>query len=199
MWPFFQGLGIGAGLIVAIGAQNVFVFSLGVRKQNSYLVPAICSFCDACLICIGVAGVGSVVATSPQLQQFFGWGGAIFLGWYGIRALRAAIVAKPLRVNSNSRPSRWAVAMSTLAVSLLNPHVYLDTLVLLGGSSGRFEESDRLLFGLGACAASVVWFFMLSLSGTLLAPFFQSSRAWRVLDIIVWITMWTLAWQLIPE
>ena len=195
---FIQGIGIGAGLIVAIGAQNVFVFSQGVRREHQWLVALICSACDALLIFLGTAGVGTVVASSQRLQDIAGWGGAIFLGWYGFRALRSAMDATSLKVNDAMRSSRWAVTTATLGVTLLNPHVYLDTLLLLGSASGQFPGNDRYLFALGASSASLVWFHTLSLSGIALAPFFQSTRAWRILDSLVCCTMWTLAFQLIP-
>lgn len=198
MAAFLQGMGIGAGLIVAIGAQNVFVFSQGVRKQHNLLVAAICSLCDSLLIFLGAAGVGSAVAASRQLQDIAGWGGALFLGWYGFRALRAATAAQSLQVSGSVYRSRRAVAAATLAVTLLNPHVYLDTLILLGGSSGQHAGNGRYLFALGASSASLIWFSTLSLCGGYLAPFFQSSRAWRLLDVFVWLTMWTIAFQLIP-
>lgn len=198
MIAFIQGIGIGAGLIVAIGAQNVFVFSQGVRKEHHWLVALICSLCDALLIFLGAAGVGTVVAASQLLQDVAGWGGAIFLGWYGFKALCSAVKVESLRVNNETYSSRWAVVMATLGVTLLNPHVYLDTLLLLGGASGRFPGNDRYLFALGASSASLFWFHTLSLSGTVLAPFFQSPRAWRILDCLVCCTMWTIAVQLIP-
>ena len=198
MVAFWQGMAIGGGLIVAIGAQNVFVFSQGVRRQHRVLVAFICCFCDISLIFLGAAGVGTVVASSPQLRELAGWGGALFLGWYGWCALRSALAADSLKVNDDSFATPRAVILATLAVSLLNPHVYLDTLLLLGGSSGRFEGGERYLFALGAGSASVIWFFTLSLCGTLLAPFFTSRRAWRILDLLVWVTMWSIGLQLIP-
>lgn len=198
MIVFFQGMGIGAGLIIAIGAQNVFVFSQGVRREHNWLVAMICSGCDGVLIFLGAAGVGTAVAASPYLQNLAGWGGAIFLGWYGFRALYSAIKVEALQVVNESYSSKWAVALATLGVTLLNPHVYLDTLLLLGGASGQFQGDGRYLFALGASLSSFIWFHTLSLSGRMLAPFFQSRRAWRILDCCVCVTMWIIAIQLVP-
>lgn len=195
---YLQGLGTGAGLIIAIGAQNGFVLSQGVRKQHNWLVAFICSVSDALLIFLGAAGVGTAVAANPVLREIAGWGGAIFLGYYGCRALRSAITAETLQLVEGEFLSRRAVAISTLAVTLLNPHVYLDTLVLLGSTSGQFAGTGRFMFALGASSASFLWFYSLSLCGELLAPFFQSRKAWRLLDILVCLTMWSMAYQLLP-
>ncbi len=195
---FLQGMGTGAGLIIAIGAQNVFVLSRGVRKQYNWLVALICSLCDALLICLGVAGVGSVVAAHPLLRDLAGWAGALFLAWYGWRALRAAIAVESMEITDESFSSRRAVVAATFAVTLLNPHVYLDTLVLLGGIGGQFTGPGRYLFAFGACSASLIWFYSLSLCGVILAPLFQTKTAWRVLNGSVCLTMWTIAVQLLP-
>jgi L-lysine exporter family protein LysE/ArgO len=198
MIAFLQGMGTGAGLIVAIGAQNVFVLSRGVRKQYNWLVALICSLCDALLICLGVAGVGSVVAAHPLLRDLAGWGGALFLAGYGWRALRAAIAVEAMEITEDCFSSRRAVVAATLAVTLLNPHVYLDTLVLLGGIGGQFSGTGRYHFALGACMASLIWFYTLSLCGVILAPLFQTKTAWRVLNGSVCLIMWTIAVQLLP-
>lgn len=199
MIPFFQGMGTGAGLIIAIGAQNAFVLSQGVRREHNWLVAFICSLCDAVLIFIGAAGVGLAVANNPTLREIAGWGGAIFLFYYGYCSLRAALKAEALDEDlAVDFSSRWAVLAATLAVTLLNPHVYLDTLVLIGSLSGQFDGDGRYLFALGASFASFIWFFSLSLGGALLAPVFRSRVAWRVLDILVCTTMWVIALQIMP-
>lgn len=198
MIAFLQGMGTGAGLIIAIGAQNAFVLSQGVRKQHNWLVALICSFCDALLIFLGAAGVGTAVASSPMLREIAGWGGAMFLGYYGWRALQRARDAGTLQTTETVYTSRLAVISATLAVTLLNPHVYLDTLVLLGGISGQFSGNGRYLFAGGASSASFLWFYGLSLCGVILAPLFKSRVAWRILDGLVCLTMWGIAIQLLP-
>ncbi len=198
MEAFLQGLGIGAGLIIAIGAQNAFVLSQGVKRQYQWLVACICSFCDVVLIFSGAAGTGGIVAANPGLRSAAAWGGAIFLLWYGGRSLLSAIAGNALFTNGGERQSRRNIATATLAVTLLNPHIYLDTLVLLGSCSGRFMGAGRYLFALGACSASVMWFFALSLGGVVLAPLFRNRLAWRLLDTLVCLTMWTIAVRLLP-
>ncbi len=198
MIAYFQGMGTGAGLIIAIGAQNAFVLSQGVRKQHNWLVALVCSLCDSILIFLGAIGVGKAVAESPVLREIAGWGGAAFLVYYGVRSLQAAFSAEELEINCQGYASRKAVLAATLAVTLLNPHVYLDTLVLLGSISGQFSGNGRYFFAFGASSASFIWFFTLSLGGILLAPFFQNKTAWKVLDLLVCATMWVIAVQIVP-
>lgn len=198
MSVFLQGMGTGAGLIVAIGAQNAFVLSQGVRKQHNWVVAFICSLSDAFFIFLGAAGVGTMVAQSPLLCDIAGWGGAIFLGYYGYCSLRSAIAGNRLEVAKDVYSSRWAVIMATLAVTLLNPHMYLDTVVLLGGISGQFGAEGRYVFAAGACLASFIWFYSLSLGGVLLSPILNRRTAWRILDGLVCVTMWVIAFQIAP-
>lgn len=198
MGIFLQGMGTGAGLIVAIGAQNAFVLSQGVRKQHIWVVALICSLCDAFFIFVGAAGIGTMVAQNATLRDLAGWGGALFLIYYGYCSLRSAIAGNRLEAASDVHRSRWAVIMATFAVTLLNPHMYLDTVVLLGGISGQFGTEGRYVFAAGACLASFLWFYSLSLGGVLLAPILNRKTAWRILDGLVCLTMWTIAFQIAP-
>ncbi len=191
--PFIQGFGTGAGLIVAIGAQNAFVLSQAVRKNHHLAVAAVCILCDALLITAGVAGVGTLVAQSPVLGKWTAIGGAAFLFWYGLNALRSAFRGGSLHVGDAAERGLGRTLAATLAVTLLNPHVYLDTTVLLGGVSGQFAGMGRYVFGAGAATASVAWFLSLCLFGRLLAPVFVRPAAWRILDGLVCAVMWSIA------
>jgi len=195
--PFIQGAGVGGGLIVAIGAQNAYVLSQGVRRNHPLLIALVCGFCDALLILLGVSGVGTLVASNPLLGQVAAWGGALFLFWYGMRSLQSALRGGVLKTDQKTTGSFRAVLGTTLAVTLLNPHVYLDTLVLLGGISGQFPADERVLFGAGAMTASFAWFFILSLGAGLLAPLFRRPISWRILDSLVFLTMWSIALSLV--
>ena len=195
---YIQGMGTGAGLIVAIGAQNSFVLSQGVRKNFHWVVALICALCDIVLIFAGAAGLGTVIAENTQLAWYTGWLGVLFLFGYGLRALRSAMVGGALERNQGTQQSLQAVVVTTLAITLCNPHVYLDTVVLLGSISGQFPGQDRYVFALGAATSSLLWFYLLSLGGALLAPLFTKAFAWKILDIVVCLTMWTIAVQLIP-
>jgi L-lysine exporter family protein LysE/ArgO len=195
--PFIQGFGTGGGLIVAIGAQNAFVLSQGVRGNHHVIIAMICIFCDALFITAGVAGFGAAVSTNPTLSQWVAWGGAGFLFFYGWGALRSAIRGGSLDASDRAVRSLRAAILTTLAVTLLNPHFYLDTVVLLGGVSSRFQGESRMLFWAGAVSASTLWFIALSLGGRMLAPFFTRQISWRILDSLVCFTMWTIAVSLL--
>lgn len=197
MTSFIQGFGMGGGLIVAIGAQNAFVLTQGVRRNHHLAVAALCILCDGILIALGVSGTGAVVASNPTLGAIAAWGGAVFLAWYGCMALRSMLRGGCLETRCEEATTLKKVLLLTLAVTLLNPHVYLDTVVLMGSVSGQYMVPERYVFGLGAFAASTVWFLVLSLGGQLLAPLFQRDLTWRILDGAVCLTMWTIAATLI--
>lgn len=196
---FLKGFGFGGGLIVAIGAQNAFVLSNGIKKNHSLAIALVCSLCDAVLITVGIAGVGAAVATSPALAQTALWGGAAFLIYYGFLAFKSAMAGGQLDAGDETGGSLMTVLMATLAVTLLNPHVYLDTIVLMGSISSQFAGNGRLFFGAGAITASFIWFFSLSLGGKMLAPMFQKPGSWRILDTLVGITMWAIAASLVMK
>ncbi len=194
---FAQGFGMGGGLIVAIGAQNAYVLSQAVRKNYILIIPLICIVCDAVLIAVGVSGVGTMVAESPRLAGLATWGGAAFLFWYGARALKSALQGGSLEADRAAAPTLKAAVLATLAVTLLNPHVYLDTIILLGSVSGQYSKTGRIVFGVGAISASILWFFFLSFGGRMLAPLFRRPFAWRVLDGLVCTVMWSIALSLV--
>lgn len=197
--PYLQGLGMGASLIVAIGAQNAFVLSQSIRRNHHKSVAGICILCDCLLITIGVLGVGAMFATNPLLRDVATWGGAAFLLWFGFSSFRSALRGGSLHTDEGrTLPLRAAVA-GAFAVSLLNPHAYLDTVVLLGGISTTFAGEGRYLFGAGALTASVLWFCVLSLGGRALAPVFRKPSAWRVLDGLVCAMVWTIAIGLVRQ
>lgn len=194
---FLKGFGVGGGLIVAIGAQNAFVLSQGARKNYYLAIPLICSVCDAVLITVGIMGVGRAVAANALLTRAASAGGAAFLFWYGLRSFRSAIEGGSLDSDGKAAGSFKAVVLTTLAVTLLNPHVYLDTIILMGSISSRFSEPIRIFFGAGAVTASVVWFFSLSIGGRMLAPVFKQPVSWKILDSVVGIVMWSIAASLV--
>lgn len=191
---YVQGFALSAGLIVAIGAQNVFVLTQGARGHRPWLVAGACTACDAVLIAAGVGGVGALAAGSPGISGLLALGGALFLLAYGLRAFQSAAKGESLGLSDElPQPSVRVILLSALGVSLLNPHALLDTVVLIGGLSSRLDANGRLWFGLGAVTASACWFFSLSLGGRLLAPVLRRPGAWRVLDVLVGLTMWILA------
>lgn len=190
---FLKGFGAGSGLIIAIGAQNAFVLSHGVKKNHYIIIPLICAVCDALLIILGITGMGTLIASSKSLSLIAGIGGAGFLFIYGIGSFRSAIKGGGLSVNQKAESSLKAAVLTTLAVTLLNPHVYLDTVILLGSISSQFKQPGHIFFGAGAVTASFIWFFSLSIGGKMLAPLFIKESSWRILDTLVGITMWVIA------
>lgn len=194
---FLKGFGTGSGLIIAIGAQNAFVLSQGVKKKHYIIIPLICAVCDALLIGLGVTGVGTLIAASKPLSMAAGIGGALFLFFYGLGSFKSAIKGGSLETDDALLTSLKTAVLTTLAVTLLNPHVYIDTIILLGSIAGQFHPPGHLYFGLGAMVASFVWFFSLSLGGKLLAPLFKRQISWRILDSLVGCTMWMIAVSII--
>ncbi len=194
---FLKGLGLGASLIVAIGSQNAFLLKQGLQRQFVLMCACICISCDVMLIGLGVAGMGGLIAGWPDLLLLIKIGGALFLFWYGLRAARAAWRPAALTVTAGAAPAtRMAVAGMALAFSLLNPHVYLDTVVLLGSIGGQQPPGARATFAAGAMLASALWFFSLGYGARLLAPLFARPMAWRVLDGFIALVMWSIALSL---
>ncbi len=192
-----EGLLLGAGLIVAIGAQNAHVLRQGLARRHVALVVALCTLSDMSLIAAGVAGLGGLVAAHPDLILAISLGGALFLIVYALRALRAALDPGRLDAGGGAEAGAARASAVTLALTWLNPHVYLDTVVLLGGLSSRFPPPERLDFALGAMAASLLWFVALGYGARLLAPLFARPMAWRILDLTVAAVMAWLAAKLL--
>lgn len=192
---YLAGLGTGASLIMAIGAQNAFVLRQGLARRHVGLVVAICALADAALILVGVAGMGLVVQRHAGLLQWLRYIGAIFLLGYGaLAAWRAWRGSSGLQPNgADAGGSRWRVVLGCLGFTLLNPHVYLDTVVLLGSVSTHYAGSARWCFAAGAASASALWFAALGYGARLLLPWFRSAFAWRLLDAFVALLMGVLA------
>jgi len=184
---------MGTGLIVAIGAQNAFVLTQAVKRNHAMPVAALCATLDALLIAAGVLGIGTLVASNAILQTAASLGGAAFLLWFGARSLADAFKNHSLEANKSTRQALGPTLSATLAVSLLNPHVYLDTVIMLGAVSGNFPGTGRYWFGLGAAMASMLWFFSLSLAGQGMAPLFKKPLAWRILHLCVCLMVWRVA------
>lgn len=180
------GFVAGAGLIIAIGAQNAFVLRQGLQRRHVGLVVAVCLLGDIALIVAGVAGIGALVNEWPALLQALRFGGAAFLGLYGLMAAQRAWRGRSALAPTGADASDWCRALlACLAFTFLNPHVYLDTMVLLGSLSTRYPDAARWAFAAGACTASLLWFTSLGYGARLLLPVFRSPRAWRVLDALM--------------
>ncbi|UZS66801.1 LysE/ArgO family amino acid transporter [Pseudomonas syringae] len=197
MWQsYLNGLLIAAGLIMAIGTQNAFVLAQGLRREHHVAVAMLCIVCDAILVAAGVFGLANVLAQNPTLLALARWGGVIFLSWYGLQALRRACSRQSLEHSAAvGRKSLRTVLLSALAVTLLNPHVYLDT-VLLIGSLGA-QQGVPGAYVAGAASASLLWFSSLALGAAWLAPWLARPATWRMLDLMIAVMMFSVAFQLI--
>ncbi|MFY0681245.1 MAG: amino acid transporter [Thalassovita sp.] len=196
MQAVFAGFGLGFSLILAIGAQNAFVLRQGILREHIVAVVAVCALSDAVLIIAGVAGFGVLVSHVPWLEMGMRLGGAAFLFFYGFRAFRAAwLGGQALQQGERSSQSLGAVVATCLLLTWANPHVYLDTVVLLGSISAQYD--NRVGFGFGAAMSSLIFFCMLGFGARFLAPFFAEPRSWQVLDALVGLVMWAIAISLL--
>jgi len=190
------GFFLGLSLILAIGAQNAFVLRQGLRQAHVFAVCLACALSDALLIIAGVAGFGALAEAAPWFETVMRYGGAAFLLWYGWRSAKAAWQGGQALDAGNAQSAGLRPTLLTaLALTWLNPHVYLDTVVLLGSISAQYD--NRVAFGTGAVMASFSFFFALGYGARLLAPLFARPRAWQVLDAGVAIVMWGIALKLI--
>ena len=199
VWPVFtQGLALSLGLIVAIGAQNAFVLRQGLRREHVGAVVLFCSLVDALLIGAGVLGMAQALGDRPGLARGLAAVGAVFLAVYGWRALRRARDVQQLQAQSGGEAIGLAAALAQAAAfTLLNPHVYLDTVLLVGSIGAQQAPMLQPWFIGGASAASLLWFGSLGFGARWLAPWFAKPRAWQVLEALIGVTMWVLsAWML---
>ena len=191
---FMQGLALSLGLIVAIGAQNAFVLRQGLRREQIGSIVMFCAVADATLITAGVLGMAQIMGDRPWLANGLALAGTVFLICYGWRALQRARLGGSLQAAGNGQPlSRRAALLQAAAFTLLNPHVYLDTVLLIGSIGAQQPPLLRECFILGAASASLCWFGLLGYSARWLAPWFARPRAWQMLDGLIGITMWALA------
>lgn len=195
--PLLAGFGLGLSLIVAIGAQNAFVLRQGLRREHVLWIVAICALSDAVLIGLGIWGLGAIIESADTLLTVVRLGGAAFLIWYGVRSAIRAGKPGTLETESTGASTSLRTALATaLALTWLNPHVYLDTVVLLGSIGATYGDS-RWVFGLGAAVGSVVWFTALGFGSRLLRPLFAKPLAWRFLDAAIALVMFAIAGSLL--
>ena len=185
-----------ASLIVAIGAQNAYVLRSGLSRRHVGMVVAVCALSDAVLVVAGVLGIGSLVTAHPGVLTWVRWVGAAYLVGYGVRCLWSARSPKVLEADGTG-PSRSGVLATVLALTWLNPHVYLDTVLLVGSVANQHGPTGRWWFTLGAVTASVLWFTGLGYGARLLAPLFARPATWRVLDVAIALVMFAVAASLV--
>ncbi len=197
MFPsMIAGFALGFSLILAIGAQNAFVLRQGLRREHVFPLCLTCAVSDAILIAAGVAGFGTLAQAAPWFETVMRYGGAVFLTWYALRSFRSAWQGgAAMETGNGQRTSLRAALLTVLAFTWLNPHVYLDTVVLIGSISAQY--ADRLAFAIGAMTSSFVFFFTLGYGARILSPIFARPRAWQVLDVLIGVVMLAIALKLV--
>lgn len=195
---FFTGMMMSLSLIVAIGAQNAFVLRQGLRGEHVLAVCLACAISDAILITVGVTSFRTVSEWLPWLEPVMRYGGAAFLTWYGVKSLMSALRSKEALAADSSLPKTdlFRTLLACLALTWLNPHVYLDTVVLLGTISTQFTGSQGS-FAVGAVLGSFVFFFALGYGAIKLRPVFERPTAWRILETLIALVMWIIAFKLL--
>lgn len=197
METYLAGMGVGLSLIVAIGAQNAYVLRQGMRRDRILTVVLICIASDALLITVGTAGLGSLLDGHERVLAVVTWLGAAYLLWFAVRSFKAARSPGALQVDGGET-RRGSVAGTTLAITYLNPHVYLDTVVMLGGIAARYGAA-RWTFATGAFSASLLWFVGLAAGAAALAGPLASSRTWRWIDLSVGVIVLLVAARLVSQ
>lgn len=194
---FLNGMILSFGLIIAIGAQNIFVLSQGLAKNHIFAVCLVCFICDCLLMACGVFGVGEIFGKNKYFAFWLGIGGVLFLLFYALSAFisvfRGSRIAKIQ--NAKSKTLKKTI-FQTLAITLLNPHVYLDTVIIIGSIGAILSVSEKIYFWFGNITASFVWFFALGYASTLLSRFFTNPKAWKIIDFLIGIFMLYMAWIL---
>jgi L-lysine exporter family protein LysE/ArgO len=199
MPTFISGFSLGLSLILAIGAQNAFVLKQGLKKQHVFLVCFICALSDALLIALGVSGFGLIVKQFPSIEMVARYAGALFLSIYALNSFISSFFKNhSLNPSEEASGSALNAALICLAFTWLNPHVYLDTVFLLGAISTKYEAS-KLEFAAGAMTASFIFFFSLGYGAKLLRPLFEKPRAWKILDFLIGIIMLSIAISLLAN
>lgn len=195
---FFTAFVLAAGLIMAIGAQNAHVLRQGIAGHYVGITVALCAFFDTVLMTAGVYGFGWLITQYPSAEIIARLGGAAFLLWYGARCVRSALSpVSEVSVASRVATSLPAAVATVSAFTLLNPHVYLDTVVLVGSIGGQYQGAERTAFAVGAFSASWVWFICLGYGARLIRPWFENPRAWQILDGIIAVVMFAIAFSLL--
>jgi L-lysine exporter family protein LysE/ArgO len=192
VFAFLPGLLTGLSLIVAIGAQNAFVIRQGLTKKHVLLVVAICAISDALLILLGVAGLGALISGLPWLLEIIRWFGVAYLTWFGIRSIRSAFKTQTLDASGAQSSSAKTVVLSVLGFTFLNPHVYLDTVILLGSIGNQFEQ-DKWWFAFGGVVASILWFSSIGFGAKAASRFMAKPVFWKVLDLVIAAVMFGIA------
>lgn len=192
-----KGFIIGAGMIIPIGAQNAFILNQGIKQNFHFIAATICIICDLILMSIGVFGGSAIINANELLYQVITWAGIIFLSFYGALFFKDCLLTKAARANKlTATKSLTAVIITTLAVTLLNPHVYLDTVVIIGSISSQFADNEKVAFLAGTALASIIWFYSLASISAKMSVLLSKEKTQRVINLLVAFIMWAIALSL---
>jgi L-lysine exporter family protein LysE/ArgO len=192
MFAFLPGLFTGLSLIIAIGAQNAFVIRQGLTRRHVFTVVAICTIIDASLIALGIGGLGAAISGLPWLLEVIRWFGVAYLTWFGIKSVISATKTQTLDPSGVESKSVGRVIATVVTLSLLNPHVYLDTVIFVGGVGNTFGE-NRWYFAFGAMLASLIWFTSIGYGAKAASRFMSKPIFWKILDAVIAVIMFSLA------
>lgn len=192
MIALLPGFLTGLSLIIAIGAQNAFVIKQGLLRQHVFLIVLICAISDAVLIFLGTGGLGALVQSNQGLLEVIRWFGVAYLTWFGIKSVKSAFTNQSLEASESPTVSAFKVATTALALTWLNPHVYLDTVILLGSVANQFD-SDRWYFAIGASVASVLWFTVIGFGARAASKYMSRPIFWKILDSLIAVVMFSIA------
>jgi len=190
---FISGFLISISLILALGPQNVFVLRQGLLRSHVFASCLVCSISDALLIAAGVLGVGLFISEIEGLATWMSIGASIFLIFYGLLRVKSALNPKGLEIDDSESKELWPTILAGLAFTYLNPHVYVDTLLLIGGASSSYTGDDKVMFGIGAATASFVFFFSLGYGAKSLSPILNNPESWKIIDFFIAGVMFTVA------
>ncbi len=198
IWIILQGFGLGLSMIVPIGAQNAYVLNQGIKRQHHLTTATICSLCDIIFITLGIFGGGALLSSNATLLNTVTLGGILFLSFYGAMSVKTVLQNRyeKAELEKNASRGRRAVILGALAVTLLNPHVYLDTIVVLGSIGGQFSEDGRIAFATGTLLASLSWFYGVSIAAAKMAPVLGKPKVQRTIDAVIAMIMFSIAWKL---
>lgn len=194
---YLEGVLLSAGLIIAIGAQNAYVLKQGVQNNHVFAVATVCFLCDFILMSLGILGVGTLVAKNSTIQLLLAGGGMLYILWFAWQSFRSVARPQSMELRRSTAPDTMKAAIiGALAITLLNPHVYLDTVVIIGGIAGTLEAAHKPLFLLGVLTSSAIWFYGLAYGARKLAPVFRRSITWQILNFLIGLMMLFIAYQL---
>lgn len=194
---YLEGMLLSAGLIIAIGAQNAYVLKQGIQNNHVFVVATVCFLCDFILMSLGILGVGTFVAKNQLLQLLLAGGGMLYILWFALQSFLS--IRHPQRLelkNTESAGTIKMVIVGALAITLLNPHVYLDTVVIIGGIAGTLETEHKPIFLMGVLTSSAIWFYGLAYGARKLAPLFRKPITWQVVNFLIGSMMLFIAYQL---